>query len=296
MRFTAQFIMLTGIPKWLGKVYLFLNWKYRNARQVIRQHCMNIVTEEQKRSHEESALASKRRNIIAFFVASLNDEANDNDTSSGLNLPELLDEIQGIINGGFDTTSTALSWFIHFASKHPHVQQNIKDELRRYDLIPLNDNIVLTSDILNTLTYVDCVVKEVFRCAPIAVLVSRTALCDDLIDGTIHVRKGDTIFISTYNMHFDPRYWQIDPMLFAPERFLDKDKDHHRYAFAPFGGGHRACAGQELAWLEIKTIIVRLMQRVTLEDTGLSDNSGGFDQQLVCYPKHLAVNVHLDNQ
>ena len=64
----------------------------------------------------------------------------------------------------------------------------------------------------------------------------------------------------------------------------------------PFGGGHRACAGQELAWLELKTIIVRMMQRVTLEDTGLPDNSGGFDQQLVCYPKHLAVNVRVDNQ
>ena len=36
----------------------------------------------------------------------------------------------------------------------------------------------------------------------------------------------------------------------------------------PFGGGHRACIGQDLAWFELKIIIIRVMQRgIIFEDT-----------------------------
>ncbi|CAF0775093.1 unnamed protein product [Rotaria sp. Silwood1] len=188
---------------------------------------------------------SKRKHFIAFLVSSLNNEANDNDISSGLTLPELFDEIKSLILTGFDTTSTALSWFIHYASKHPEVQQRIKDELREHNLIPMTSSVALTADILTKLTYMDCVIKEVLRCAPIAFNVLRIALCDDLIDGTIHVRKGDTIFMSIHNIHSDPRYWRIDASRFVPERFLHEDKDHHSYAFLPFDGDYRAYANSE---------------------------------------------------
>ncbi|CAF4793663.1 unnamed protein product [Rotaria sp. Silwood1] len=104
---------------------------------------------------------SKRKNFIEFLVSSLNNEANDNDISSGLTLPELLDEINSLILTGFDTTSTALSWFIHYPSKHPEVQQRIKDELREHDLIPMTSSVALTADILTKFTYIDCMIKEI---------------------------------------------------------------------------------------------------------------------------------------
>jgi len=278
------------------KLYAFLNWKFQNSNRIIRQYCTFILSEERKSQQQTSSVNSKQKNISSLLLASLNDEANDDNVSSGLNHSELIDTIKGLFMASFDTTPTTLSWFIHYVSKNPHVQQRIKDELREHNLLPITDDIPLTSDILDALTYVECTVKEVLRCAPIATTVMRTALCDDLIDGTIQVRKGDTIFLATHSMHFDPRYWQIDPLQFEPERFLNEDKHHHPFAFSPFGGGHRACAGQNLAWFQLKTIIVRLMQRVTFEDTGMKDNSGGFEQDLVCYPKHLAVNVHVDNE
>ncbi len=92
----------------------------------------------------------------------------------------------------------------------------------------------------------------------------------------------------------DARYWHHgDPMNFIPERFLAEDKNHHPYAMLPFGGGHRACIGQDLAWLELKLIIIRLMQRgVTFEDT--PENTGGYEEPMICYPKNIAVRVHID--
>ncbi len=38
------------------------------------------------------------------------------------------------ILAGFETTSTALSWFIYYMSKYPNIQQKIKDELKEHGL------------------------------------------------------------------------------------------------------------------------------------------------------------------
>ncbi|CAF4432211.1 unnamed protein product, partial [Rotaria magnacalcarata] len=47
---------------------------------------------------------------------------------------------------------------------------------------------------------------------------------------------------------------------------------------------------------ELKTIITRLMQRVTFVDPGNeANNSGGMIQRITCYPKHLAIRVYVDS-
>jgi cytochrome P450 len=119
------------------------------------------------------------------------------------------------------------------------------------------------------------------------------ATCDTVLDN-IKIRQGQTVLIPIYNINTDVRYWHhADPRQFVPERFLFEDRNHHRLALASFGGGHRSCIGRELAWLELKTIIVRLMQRgITFEDT--PDNHGGFDEGFGCVPKDLVVRVHLN--
>ncbi|CAF5160899.1 unnamed protein product, partial [Rotaria sp. Silwood1] len=69
--------------------------------------------------------------------------------------------------------------------------------------------------------------------------------------------------------HPDPGNWKLDPTQFIPERFYGinaPDANHNPFAFGPFGGGHRMCAGQDLARLEMKVIVIRLMQFVTFVD------------------------------
>ena len=110
----------------------------------------------------------------------------------------------------------------------------------------------------------------------------------------MRIRRGQTIMIALNNMNTDTRYWHAaDPATFAPERFLHDDENHHPYAMASFGGGHRGCIGRDLAWFELKTIVVRLMQRnVTFEDT--PGNTGGFVENATCSPKYVAVRVRID--
>lgn len=281
-----QFVLSAGIPIWLGKFLLMIHWKFRRSIRTMKHHIMNIISEEMKRQVQES---SKPKSLIASLVSAVKNESSSSGGSLSSN--ELFDEVTLSILAGFETTATSIAWFIFFMAKHPEVQQKIKDELKEHHLAK---DIPLTQDVLDSLVYVDCVVKEVLRVGPIAGAVSRQATRDDLI-GSIPIKKGQQVIIAIQNLHNDPRYWNIDPKKFFPERFLDEDKHPPHCAYLPFGGGHRACAGQELALFELRTIIVRLMQRVTIEDPGdEANNSGGYMQRITCFPKHLAVRVRVD--
>ena len=281
-------------PRWLIKFYLKLNWRYQRSHRLIRELTEKILQNEFDNPNTIEDRRSK--NLITSLASSLNEQADDEKTSSGLTRAEILDEILASILAGYGTTYTALAWFIFYTSKYPHVQQRMKDELRDHHLLITDDTECfppLTQDILDSLTYCECVTKEVLRLAPIAGATTRIALHDTMVDN-VPVRRGQTVLIALNNMNTDARYWHhAKSTAFVPERFLNEDKDHHPYSMLPFGGGHRACIGQELAWFELKIIIVRLMQRgVTFEDT--SENLVGYEEHVTCEPKHLVVRVRMD--
>ncbi len=281
-----RFVLRSGLPLWITKIMLAVNWKFQRALNTMRHYVMNIIVQEKNRQKDEFVLSNKPKNLIASLTKG---ESSPGEVSLSPN--EVFDEVSLSILAGFETTATALSWFIFYMSKYSSIQQKIKDELKKHSLTP---DTPLTQNILDSLTYVECVTKEVLRFAPIAVATARQAMCDDTIDN-IQVKKGDLIYIAIQNLHRDPRYWKIDPTQFVPERFLNEDRNPPQHAYMPFGGGHRACAGQELAFFELKTIIARLMQRVTFQDPGRdADNSGGYVTRITCFPKYLAVRVYMD--
>jgi len=191
---------------------------------------------------------------------------------------------------GFETTSTALSWFIFAMSKNPRVQQKIKAELRgedgKYDL---------SRDRLDSLVYLDSVIKEVLRYYPTISGTVRTLTVDDCLPNSgFQLYKGEQVVIQFYVFTRDPRLWSIDPELFYPERFLNEDKNHHSYAFIPFGSGHRQCIGQDLARFELKVIAARMMQYVTFGDAGPELNAGGYVTGLTIKPKKIGVTIQFD--
>jgi cytochrome P450 len=72
----------------------------------------------------------------------------------------------------------------------------------------------------------------------------------DVIGGH-DICPGDTIVLSTYVVHHDPRHWQ-QPDRFDPDRFTaDRAKARPPYSYLPFGGGKRACIGSAMSQIEI---------------------------------------------
>ncbi len=208
----------------------------------------------------------------------------------GLSRSEILNEVLLFLVAGYETTSCALVWFIYLMSKHSQVQQKIKEELMKD-----NENQQLTLDRLDSLGYLDCVLKEVLRfCPPLTATLRTLTTNDRLPESGYQLHKGDSVLIPFHDLAYDTRYWSIDPTLFCPERFLNEDKNHHPYAFIPFGGGHRPCIGQDLARFELKVIAARLMQYVTFGDGGPDVNAGGRIAELTVRPEKVGVTINFD--
>jgi cytochrome P450 len=208
----------------------------------------------------------------------------------GLSREEVMGLILSFLSAGYSITATVLAWFIHMMSKHPQVQAKIKKELAEYNLQRLSN------EQLDSLVYLDCVIREVFRFIPIAMGSLRTLTADDRLPKSgFQLKKGEHVFIPFYNLARDPRYWS-DPDQFYPERFLNESEaiNNNKAALIPFGGGHRQCSGQDLARLEVKAICARFMQHVTFVDGGPAVNSGGYQQIEAIRPKHIGVVIKFD--
>jgi len=206
----------------------------------------------------------------------------------GLSRKEVIGEMLLFLAAGYSTTSTALVWFIFFMSKYSYVQNKLKKELSQYDQQRIS------VEQLDSLIYLDSVVRELFRFVPPAIGTVRTLIVDDELPGTgAHLSKGDQVFIPFYNLNRDERYCQgpIHPDQFHPERFLI---ENNKITSVTFGGGHRQCIGQDFARLELKAICARLMQHVTFGDGGDKLNAGGYKQTDTILPKHIGVTITFD--
>ncbi|CAF4002560.1 unnamed protein product, partial [Didymodactylos carnosus] len=105
-----------------------LNWKYQRAHRILRELSKQIVEQEQNKQND---IESQRpKNLIASLVSSLNEQANDEQISSGLTQEEIFDEVLMAITAGTETTAKVLAWFIFYMSKYPRVQQRIRQELK----------------------------------------------------------------------------------------------------------------------------------------------------------------------
>ena len=192
------------------------------------------------------------------------------------------------LSAGYGTTSTVVVWFIFFMSKYPNIQNKLKKELSQYDQQRL------TIEQLDSLVYLDCVLREVLRFVPPAIGTLRTLVADDILPSTgAHLSKGDQVFIPFYNLNRDQRNCNgsTDSNEFHPERFL---LEPNQITSMAFGGGHRQCLGQEFAKFELKTIFARLMQHVTFGDGGDQLNAGGYKETVSILPKHIGVTITFD--
>ncbi|CAF1361892.1 unnamed protein product [Rotaria sordida] len=82
----------------------------------------------------------------------------------------------------------------------------------------------LSIEKLDSLIYLDCVIKEVLCYSPPFTETYRTLTTDNYLPTSgAKLFKGDQIFITIYNLAIDTELWSIDLNQFYPKRFLDQD-------------------------------------------------------------------------
>jgi cytochrome P450 len=182
----------------------------------------------------------RERTLLKFI-----EEAAADEDVPEFDRQQVLDEIKQYIWAGTETTALSLAWAIYLAATHAEVADQIRREASRV----YGDRDPGLADYLK-LTYTRNAVQETMRLYPPIWSLARKADGVDVIGGH-DISPGDTIVLSTYVVHHDPRHWH-QPDRFDPDRFTaDRAKGRPPYSYLPFGGGKRACIGSAMSQIEI---------------------------------------------
>lgn len=174
---------------------------------------------------------------------------------TGMTDQQIRDEMMTLYLAGHETTALTLTWSWYLLAHHPEAEQRLVQEWQS-----VLGGRTPTAEDLTRLPYTDAVIAEAMRVYPPVYLIGREAT-RDLELGGYRVRKGDTVFMSQWASHRDPRYFP-DPEAFRPERWLDGLAQRlPHYAYFPFGGGPRVCIGNTFALMEAALILVTVGQR-----------------------------------
>jgi cytochrome P450 len=167
------------------------------------------------------------------------------------------DDLVTLFFGAYDTTSNALAWALHLVATRPETAARLAAEAAD----PAGD--------ASEGGYAEAVILEALRLYPSGWAESREALRDCEIGGN-RVARGDSVVVSQWVMHRDPR-WFDAPLAFRPERWLGGLADRlPRGAYFPFGIGPRRCVGASLAMLESAMVLRAVARSWRLRPAGAS--------------------------
>ncbi|KAJ4474910.1 cytochrome P450 [Lentinula aciculospora] len=171
-----------------------------------------------------------------------------------------------LIFAAMDTTSSAMARLLHLLSKHPNVQDKLRQEI--IGAKREKDGQDLTFKELINLSYLDAVCRETLRLACKDAVIPLHKPIIGLDSTEIHelaVPSGTTIFVSIFNANRNANLWGQDANKWKPERWLSPLPESLVDARIPgtkmtFIGGGRSCIGFKFSQLEMKVVISTLVE------------------------------------
>ncbi|KAI0152840.1 cytochrome P450 monooxygenase-like protein [Xylariaceae sp. FL1272] len=166
---------------------------------------------------------------------------------------EIVSQASTLIVAGSETTATSLAGTTWYLLKNPKVMSKLQDEVRgAFDSLDQ-----ITGDSTGGLPYLHGVIEESLRLFPPAAFGLPRYSPGALIDGH-YVPAGTTVSVNPLMMARDPRYWH-EPESFIPERWIGEGLNDERKASQPFSSGPRACLGINLAYMEMRIILAKVV-------------------------------------
>ncbi|MGW0331125.1 cytochrome P450 [Streptomyces sp. NPDC003011] len=183
------------------------------------------------------------------------------ETGERLSVENVRRQVITFLIAGHETTSGALSFALHYLSRHPEVAARARAEVDQVwgaTAVPGYDQVA-------RLRYVRRVLDESLRLWPTAPAFAREARADTVLAGTHPMRRGAWTLILMPMLHRDPSVWGADAGRFDPDRFEARAvRSRPPHTYKPFGTGVRACIGRQFALHEATLVLGLLLRRYEL--------------------------------
>ncbi|KAJ7470187.1 cytochrome P450 [Mycena galericulata] len=236
-----------------------------------------IVSESKRNSNgsEGDKTLRGQRDLLSVMIKA--NVSADIPESQRLSDDEVIARIPSFLLAGHETTSGAVSWALNELSLNAAVQSKLREELFAISTARP------TMDELNSLPYLETVVRETLRVhAPVA-FVNRMAMEDNVLPlsqpyidtkGKSHesllIPKGQIIHIPILAVNTDKEIWGEDAMVFRPERWQNIPEAVNGIPgvwgnLLTFLAGAHSCIGFRFSVIEFKVLLFVLVRAFEFE-------------------------------
>ncbi|KAK9068420.1 hypothetical protein SSX86_012534 [Deinandra increscens subsp. villosa] len=212
---------------------------------------VNKFAQEVIRQRNKVGPCSNHEDLLSRFMATTKDPTY------------LRDIVISFLLAGRDTLTSSLTGLFWLLAQQPEIVAAIRTEA----LTVTQQEAVTTFQQLHELHYLRAVVYEGMRLLPPIQFNSKFCQQDDTLPDCTFVKKGTRVTYHSYAMGRMETIWGSDCLEFKPERWL-KDGVFYQetpFKYPVFQAGYRMCLGKELSLVEIKSVILCLVQRFDME-------------------------------
>ncbi|KAG6808982.1 hypothetical protein H0H92_002100 [Tricholoma furcatifolium] len=242
----------------------------RNATKLSKE-----VSTELIRQKEEAILQGTGKNDVMSLFVKANASEKEN---ARLTAEEMLGAMRVIILAGHETTANTLSWALLELSRRPDIQTKLRNEIKAVEkaFLARGDDHYTSTD-LDSMAYLNAVLKETLRYHPVVISLIREAARDDVIPLSTPIRtvsgeliteipvsKGQKVSTSIGCYNRQVMVFGDDADVFDPERWLDSRVKKQSTVgvignLMSFGSGIRVCIGWKFAVVELQAFLFELL-------------------------------------
>ncbi|KAK7958011.1 cytochrome P450 [Apiospora saccharicola] len=250
LMFVNAYFPVRWLPFEANRIYVRgAKWINRTLLSIIRKRQEEVRRDTEAGKYEKQ----NSRDMLTFLV----EETLPGGPAEGLKENHFLGHILQLMAGGVDTTASMISWSSYVMSKHHDIQDKLQAEILDF----LSRVPEPTYPDIDTLPYLNGFVKEVLRLYCPATTIHRQALQAIVLDG-LPVPQGTEIDAAFAMPMRNPLIWGDDAEQVRPERWLHLTAAQKSpYAFPCFNNGPRMCIGKNLAYLEMKVVLVEIVRQ-----------------------------------
>jgi cytochrome P450 len=242
------------------------NRRYNKAAKLLADVVGDVVKDrlreetrtEEGNGQDQVVAGTKHKDLLAQLL-------REDEHGERLPFYTIFANVRMFLFAGHDTTANTLAFLLWDLATNQVVQSKLREEVDALFHSSSGEETIPTYKQLQSLRYLDAVVKEALRLHASAGVsrMSKQEICltTKKDQTTYRIPPGASIYFFPCFTHTNENEWER-AVEFIPERHFDNSE---KGAWLPFSIGPRDCLGKPLAMVELKTIVAHMVRKFVVK-------------------------------